>query len=347
METKTVTEVQIKTESKSKPRIRILKWGEMLKAPPEPNWILKNLFASGSVITMYGSGGSKKTYSAIDMIMSIHTKSDWLGFEIKQPVPILVIDEESGQNRLSARYIEARNGYKTKTELPIYTICMARFSLRDKTEKNLLRQYIKVTKAKLLVIDSLVTVLNGDENSSKEITQLYINLKSIAEEFDCAILVIHHSNKLEGYRGSSAIRDQSDLLIQVSSKNTSPNIDFKTEKERDIPHTEWAAVSHLEKGKSFYLVSSHSKLKRLGKAQEIVLNYISTYDRATMEDLKNNSGDCASSAVRNAAYKLLENHYVTNDVFKGKSRIFELTEIGKDYAKRYLPSGFGFLESSE
>lgn len=341
MTTTTTEKKQIKNQ-----RIRILKWNDMMAAPKEPDWIIKDLFAAGSVVTMYGSGGSKKTYSAIDMILSIHLKQDWLGFIVPKPIPILFIDEESGRNRLSLRYIEAKNGYKVKDNLPIYTICMARFSLRDQTEKSLLRDFIKATKAKFVVIDSLVTILNGDENSSKDITQLYINLKTIAEEMQCAILLIHHSNKLEGYRGSSAIRDQSDLLIQVSSKNTSPNIDFKTEKERDIIHTEWSAVSHLEKGKSFYLVSSKSRLKRLGKAQEIVISYLSTYERATMDDLKRNSGDCSPASIRNAAYQLIELHYAINGTFaKGNSRIFELTEIGKDYARQYLPSGFGFLES--
>lgn len=336
-----------KVATKGNQRFRLYTWEQMLEAPEEPDWILKDLFASGSVITIYGSGGSKKTYSAIDMIMSIHTKPDWLGFKIPKPVPVLFVDEESGKNRLSFRYIEAKNGYKTKVQLPIYTICMARFSLRDKTEKESLKRFIKVTGARLVVIDSLVTVLNGDENSSKEITQLYINLKGIAEEMDCAVLVIHHSNKLEGYRGSSAIRDQSDLLIEVKSKNTSPNIDFKTEKERDIPHTEWSAVSYLEKGRKFYLISSSNKLKRLGKAQEHVISYLETYNKATMDDLKSNNGDNSSSAIRNAAYKLIEDNYVNNDEFVkgGKARLLQLTDIGRNYAKQYLPSGLGFLDN--
>src|SRR3990172_633961 len=268
---------------------QILTWDDMMREPEKPEWIIKNLVMAGSVITVYGSGGSKKTYSMIDMIFSIQMRSDWLGFEIPKPVNILMIDEESGRNRLSLRYREARNGYNTRVALPIYTICMTRFSLRDRDDVRELEKAIQATNARVVVIDSLVTVLQGDENSSKEITQLYNNLSEIAKKMKIAIFVIHHSNKLEGYRGSSAIRDQSDLLIKISSKSGSPNIDFETEKERDVDHQKWAAISCLDKNKKFYLISSKSsRLSKLGKAQEHIINYLLEYQQATMEDLKTN-----------------------------------------------------------
>lgn len=319
---------------------RILTWDDMMEAPKEAEWIIKDLVTAGSVVTIYGTGGSKKTYSVIDMVFSEMTKDNWLGFQIPKPVPVLFVDEESGRNRLSLRYMEAKNGYNVKAKLPIYTICMARFSLRNPDDIMAFRSAVEVTNSKLIIIDSLVTVLDGDENSSKEIAQLYKNLKKIADEFHCAIFVIHHSNKIEGYRGSTAIKDQSDLLIKVTSKNGSPNIDFETEKERDIDPTKWSAISHLEKGKKFYLISSKStRIKKLGKAQEHVLSYLLEYKNATMEDFKTNNGECSSSAIRNAAYKLLEDGYVSNDEWKGKSRLFVMTELGNEYANNYLSSG--------
>jgi len=318
---------------------KILTWDDMMQAPKEPEWIIKDLVTAGSVVTIYGTGGSKKTYSVIDMVFSYQMKDNWLGFQIPSSGHVLFVDEESGRNRLSLRYLEAKNGYNVKSKLPIFTICMARYSLRDKDDIETLRAGIKITEAKMVIIDSLVTVLDGDENSSKEIAQLYKALKKIADECGCAIFIIHHSNKIEGYRGSTAIKDQSDLLIKVTSKNGSPNIDFETEKERDIDPTKWSAISHLEKGKKFFLVSSKTnRLSKLGKAQEHVISYISQYGKATMEDLKTNNGDCSSSSIRNATYKLLETNYVSNDEWQGKSRLFVLTELGQAYAQNNIIS---------
>lgn len=318
---------------------KIYTWSSMLEVPKEPDWIIKDLVAAGSVVTLYGNGGSKKTYSAIDLGVCSMIKDNWLGFEIPKPIAVFYVDEESGKDRLGRRYNEIRNGYNIKKELPIYTMCMARYSLRDVDEINELKRAVKASGAKLLIIDSLVTVLQGEENSSKDMLQLYINLKNIAVELSMVVLIIHHANKVNGYRGSTVIRDQSNLLIHITSKSESPNIDFETEKENDIQHTKWSAVSYLDKATNkFYLLSSRNKQARLGKAQEHVIAYLYQYNRATMDDLKTNHGDCSSSAIRNAAYKLLDDKFITNDEFKGKARILQLTEIGRSYAEQYIGS---------
>jgi len=193
--------------------------------------------------------------------------------------------------------------------------------------------------AKLIIIDTLMNVIpGGDDNSSKGMNPFYQGLRRIAERTKSVIIVIHHANKLNGYRGSTAIKGGSDLLIQVSSNPNSPNIDFKTEKERDIAHTEWAAVSYLEKGNKFFLSSSVKKMTRLGKSQEHVLYYLSEYQDVTMNDIKENHGECSPSSLRDATYKLKDFKYIEDAGWKGKSRIVQLTELGKNYVEVYLSS---------
>ncbi len=317
---------------------KLLSWLELTNGEyKEPEWVLKDLIAKGSVVTMFGSGGTKKTYIAIDLAVCLQIKKEWLGFKICDNSSVLFVDEESGKNRLAQRMYEAKNGYGVKGELNIYAICMARYSLRDASDANELKQYIKETGSKFLFIDSLVTVLCGDDNSSKEITQLYTNLRTIATELNIVIVIIHHANKLEGYRGSTAIRDQSDLLIQVTSKSTSPNIDFKTDKERDIAHVEWAAVSYLEKGKKFYLTSSVKKLTKLGSVQEYILRYTNEYTRVSVKDLENNcSKKISVISIRGTIYKMVDMGYLEPSGKEGKLAMFSLSDMGNNYVDTYL-----------
>jgi RecA-family ATPase len=71
-----------------------------------------------------------------------------------------------------------------------------------------------------VIVDALADVMPGrDENAVKDTAPIFLTLRKIAEETQCAIIVIHHSNKTGGYRGSSAIKGAIDLLLSVEKKN--------------------------------------------------------------------------------------------------------------------------------
>jgi RecA-family ATPase len=333
--------MSIKTVVKPTQKAKIFTFSQMMEAPKEPEWIIKDLFTAGSVVTIYGDGGSKKTYSMIDMAMCYMTKNNWLGFEIPKNNPVLIVDEESGKNRLSMRYREAIAGHRIKKLLPLTTACFSGFDFRNTNDCAELQMMILSCKAKVVIIDTLMDVLDGgDDNSSKDVAPLYKKLRVVAGITGSVIIIIHHANKMNGYRGSTAIKGGSDLMIQISSKTTSPNIDFKTEKERDIAHVEWAAVSYFDKGKMFYLTSSVKKISKMGKVQEHVLNYLYSNPNATLEDMKTNKGNCSANSIKPVVYKLVDMGYLSIDK-KGHKSIFELSEMGNNYADMYLTVNLG------
>ena len=85
----------------------------------------------------------------------------------------------------------------------------------------------------LVIIDAFADVIPGkDENAVKEINPILIGIKKIANETNCAFIIIHHSKKGGGYRGSTAISAAVDLLVQITSSDRSPKITFKSEKNR-------------------------------------------------------------------------------------------------------------------
>ena len=119
-----------------------------------------------------------------------------------------------------------------------------------------LEELIKKSGARLVNIDSLVDVIPGaDENSVKDMQPLFTNLRGIADRTQAVIILIHHSNRNGGYRGSSALKGAVDVLLKVTSTPGEKMIQFEVEKNRDGEPIKFTAEAHFEEGK-FWLSQS-------------------------------------------------------------------------------------------
>jgi RecA-family ATPase len=75
---------------------------DALKPQPPIEYIVDKLVTSGSIGVFYGEPGSKKTYSLLSMAVCVASGISWLGYKTAKSI-VLVVDEESGENRLSLR----------------------------------------------------------------------------------------------------------------------------------------------------------------------------------------------------------------------------------------------------
>ncbi|MCX6065491.1 MAG: AAA family ATPase, partial [Chloroflexi bacterium] len=206
---------------------------DALQPQPPIEWIVDKLFSAGSVSLVVGEAGSKKTWSLIDLAVAIANGETWLHFPTT-PGAVLIVDEESGQRRLARRLGDALRGHDAGHATPLYYVSLAAFDFGKADDVNQLHSLITQTGARFVVIDALADVMPGrDENAVQFVQPVFIALRKVAELTQAAIVIIHHSNKAGGYRGSTAIKGAVDLMLQVESQPESPNIDFKTEKARD------------------------------------------------------------------------------------------------------------------
>lgn len=324
--------------SKKDGKAKIFTWRELMNNKDEIDWLVEGLFSFGSVVTVNGKPGSKKTLSIMDFSVSVaNREKDWLGFTIKKHVPILIVDEESGNKRLALRFKEIAKGHNVKGELNITSACISGFDFTNGNDILELSYLMRETGAKIILIDTLMDVLSGgDDNSSKDINPLYRGLRKLADHYNALIIIIHHNNKMGSYRGSTAIEGSSDMMIQVTSKQDSPNIDFEITKERDnIQRKKWSAYIYSHNG-DFILRSSNKPLYKVGKVQEHIINYLNDYEQATIEDLQVNNGGHSKSSIKGSVYKLIEQHLVISTGYDGKRKIYALSPDGKMYAETLL-----------
>lgn len=280
--------------------------------PQEPiDWIIHELFSAGSVSLLVGEGGTKKTYSLLDAALCVATGKPWLDRPVSQGA-VLIIDEESGDRRIKRRISEVMRGHGVD-DMTLAWVTLAQFNLTTKADIDEVDKLIVHTGAKLVIIDALADVaLGADENAVKDMQPLFMGLRGLAEQYQCAIVLIHHANKAGTYRGSSAIKGAVDALIMVESKRKSPTIEFVVVKGRDVDEFEFAAYAEFAKdtedNSTFRLHPTKplDKLEHYSKSESYVLDYLREHGPTTLAVLKDKADRCTPNAARLAVYSLVQ-----------------------------------------
>ena len=282
--------------------VRDAKYALLPRKPRES--VVEGLIHKGDLAAVYGDGGSKKTYSiAGSLAVCVASGKDWLHFKTYQ-AKVLIIDEESGEWRFSERLAAAIRGELADETILLEYVCLANFKLDDLTDAVIVQSLIEETGAGLVIIDALADVMDGDENSKQDTQPVFSTLRKIADATNAAIIVIHHSNKAGGYRGSSAIKGAVDLMIEVKSEDGSRFINFKTTKERDIERLSWSAEA-VWTDDQFYLRAVETKEKTvLSKSESYVIRYLEENLSASIDDIAGHADTCTDTAAQRAVYSL-------------------------------------------
>ena len=101
-------------------------------------------------------------------------------------------------NRIDENF-EIQTGYGDD-----YIVYNPKATVNDpKIQENRKRLAHFCTGKELVVIDTLSMFNVGDENSNADMAQLIVQLKHIAEDKNCSILIVHHSSKAATMNGQS------------------------------------------------------------------------------------------------------------------------------------------------
>jgi RecA-family ATPase len=294
---------------------------------PQPpiDYLISDLITNSSLNVFYGEAGSKKTYSALSMAVAVANGRDWLGFKTRKS-PVLIIDEESGEKRLSRRLNETMKGADCESTGQLYFISLAGFKLDKKEDVRTIESEINKIGAKLIIFDALADIMDGDENSKKDVQPVMNNLRKMADNTDSSIVLIHHANKGGGYRGSTAIKASSDLMVQVTSDLDDSVINFKTEKNRDGSYISWSAEATWEDD-IFYLQLT-SPVQRSSSREEYVLGFLKENGESTIAEIIKNPVGCTAQGARKAIFSLAKSGDIirTNSNEKTKTAIYKIVE---------------------
>lgn len=226
------------------------------KPRPPIEYIVDMLFELPSLSIVYGAPGSMKSFILQDLSICVASGRQWLQpalastskpFNVR-PYPVLWVDQDNGIRRTHERFDALGIGHGKVEELtPIYYTSMPNPWLNAKKQSAfiVLRDTIKATGARLVVIDNLGTILGGADENSTEMIDILSELRQLAENEGIALVVIHHQRKSNGIkgragetlRGHSSIEAALDLALLVEREPRAKEIKVVSTKTRgvDVP----------------------------------------------------------------------------------------------------------------
>lgn len=213
---------------------------------PQQAWLIDKIVPAEGFSMLAGAEATGKSFLTLSIAQTIATQeldevyqgaeefapnNKWLGeFTVSKNVPVLFIDKENGRRRLQDRMrglgMSGENIYRVKYP--------ERFSLSNSKGDDAsdfalhLSKLVKIRKIGLIIVDSFVDVMEGNENVSSDVQTFLDQFRFLFPEV--AILIIHHEGKQGGTytkNNSDLVRGSTNIMAQVSTA-------FRTSVVKDV-----------------------------------------------------------------------------------------------------------------
>lgn len=232
----------IKTVSKKgkkrKNKFNIVRVDEIEPFDPTDFWLIEDFWENGSVGVIGAPSKSFKSTFALNLACAVATGKPFDGRKVKQGAVLII----QGENNLSMEQHKIYAVTGCDTPPPIY------FVDDNITMEQVYRleNDIRELGVKLLIIDPMYLLFgSGDINRHQDIVERLEMLTRLSKNTGCAVMLIHHSRKLErgakittsDMYGSAFIEGwyESMILLQRKSNNSSTMTTyFRNHKSGDV-----------------------------------------------------------------------------------------------------------------
>ena len=205
-----------------------------IELEPRP-WIVDGFLLKGHVNALIAPGGTGKSSFALTIGCSVAAGQDLLGIGLRESTNVMVLSYEDDISEIKRRYKALCTAHKLEFSDHALFLPKFRFQL-FKLEGSQpeatdfvsgLVEHLKEQQINLLIIDPLSAVNPADENSNSAMAKIIRELSSMAQDADCAVLLVHHTRKIskgervkgnaESSRGAKALSDGCRVVTTLSA----------------------------------------------------------------------------------------------------------------------------------
>ncbi len=190
------------------------------------DWIVKNLIPKESITLLHSIGGVGKSYLMYGIAHAVADDKSFFGLDVAS-MPVYYVDFENPLPEIVDRMKKMGGSENLKIWHLGHDPMPVRFDAED-------WEIYKKFPPGLFIIDSLRSSHLLEENSSKDASLIMARHKEI-RALGNTIILIHHENKIGGYRGSTAWFDLSDHILKFSRVQRIGSDEDAEEDDFDLP----------------------------------------------------------------------------------------------------------------
>lgn len=186
---------------------------ELAYAPPSEQWLIRPLWGRTSVGLLCGHPKLGKSWLLLELAASVASGAPALGlFPVERQGPVLLYMAEDALTSVRSR-IEAICEHRRLdiAAVDMHVICSPSLRLDLERDQQRLAASLADLQPRLLLLDPLVRIHRGDENSSADVSALLGYFRELQRTYDLAIIIVHHANKKHWAHPGQALRGSSDL----------------------------------------------------------------------------------------------------------------------------------------
>ena len=190
---------------------------DAIQAPPV--YLVQGIIPAAKVVTFFAEGGSLKTWAMLSLAISVATGEPWLGRYVVGKGRALYLDWEDGPYEFHRRVRLLTGG----RDVPDLWYLYAGPQIDKADLWVTLGRMVKEHSITFVGIDALGSAVAADVDENATVFAAGIKLAGIFTETGCSVGTVHHANKAGGMRGSSAVRDQSDVVFRFEPVSETDN----------------------------------------------------------------------------------------------------------------------------
>ena len=201
---------------------------DIMKAPPPLKpVVIDGILRKGHKMLLTGPSKAGKSFLQVQLAIAIASGRTWLKWPCRQGRVLycnLEIDPASLAHRFMDTYDELGDEIRLEAADNI-TIWNLRGSVTPLVKfAPILMRRLKAREFSVIIVDPIYKIMQGDENSAKDITDFGNWLDKIARETGCAVIYCHHHSKgAQGMKrsadrgsGSGVFARDADALIDLT-----------------------------------------------------------------------------------------------------------------------------------
>ena len=198
--------------------------------------LVDSVLRVNEVALLIGAAKANKTWIGIDLAMAITEGGRFMGALECAAGDVLYLDAESSREMLAERFRLCRlNSPREVGKLSV--LCQRGKSPETVSDAiDIIAQGISQANARLCIIDTLSAYFPiANENDNAEATHIMSRLVKVAEEYACALCIVHHTPKMSGTlrtvvdaaAGAGAYTRRADSIIAVRQEDGENYVDIR------------------------------------------------------------------------------------------------------------------------